>query len=297
MIDCAANDPIEFHAAYLSSEMQNSEKINLIIGSMVGKGGEILPPDVNKSGPYFTLEGDKTRFALGAIKNVGISAVEHLVKAREEGGPFKSLFDFAARAESGASNRQVIESLILSGGMDSLPGKRSEKLASVDRAMEYGKSKQDDSRRGQVALFNGSSSEVDVEPALNRDEVDIPKRQLLKREKEMIGIYLSENPLKEFTDQLRMISKRAIRDIDDKCEGKQMVIGGMLASISRRISRKLQNYAIIEIEDLTGRIEGIVFPNTYEECHEYLLEDTIVVATDREPSVWPSRYQPRSTPI
>ncbi len=276
-----ANYPIEFHAAYLSSEMQNSEKINLIISSMLAKGWEILPPDVNNSGPYFTLEGDNTRFALGAIKNVGISAVEYIVKAREEGGDFKSMFDFAARVGSGASNRGVIESLILSGAMDSLPGKRSEKLASVDRAMEYGKAKQDDSRRGQVALFSEGSCDVAVEPELNRDETDIPKRQLLKREKEVIGIYLSENPLKEFTDQLKMISKLAIRDIDDKCEGKQMVIGGMLTAISRRISRKLQNYAIVEIEDLTGRIEGIVFPNTYEECQEYLMEDTIVVVEGR----------------
>lgn len=276
-----ANYPIEFHTAYLSSEMHNADKINQITGEMQVKGWEILPPDVNCSSQYFTIEDDKVRFALGAIKNVGLNAVDMIVRARDGGGPFKSLFDFTASVDSAAANHQIIDSLILSGAMDLLPGSRAEKLASVERAMEYGKAKQDDARRGQVALFGDESSDAAVEPELNRDGVEIPKKQLLKREKEMIGIYLSENPLMEVADQLKKVSKIPIGEIDEKHDGKQMVIGGMVTSISRRISKKLQSYAIIEIEDLTGRIEGIIFPNTYEECSDHLFEDTIVIVEGR----------------
>ncbi len=276
-----ANYPIEFYTAYLSSEMHDADKISQIINEMAGKKIELLPPDVNSSLGPFTIEGNGIRFALCAIKNVGSTSVETLVKARETGGPFKSVFDFAVRVDTHSVNRQVFENLILSGAMDSIEGSRSEKLASIDRAMEFGRGKQEDVRRGQAGLFVDSELAAMVEPELARDEVEIPKKQLLKREKDLIGIYLSENPLKDINEKLGKIAKTRIGNIDDTYEGKKTTVGGMLTSLSRRISKRLQNYAIIQLEDLTGRIEGLVFPKTYEECREHLIEDSIIIIDGR----------------
>jgi DNA polymerase-3 subunit alpha len=129
-----ANYPLEFYCAFLSSEMHDSDKICQIIGEVQSKKIEVIPPDINASGVYFTLEGNNVRFALGAIKNVGVTAVDFIVAAREEGGTFKSLFDFTTRVDSSGVNKGVVESLILAGAMDSLPGTRSEKYATVDLA-------------------------------------------------------------------------------------------------------------------------------------------------------------------
>jgi len=276
-----ANFPLEFYCAYLSSEMNDSNKICQIIGEMHVKKIEILPPDVNASGVYFTIEGKKIRFALGAIKNVGVVSVEVIVKAREEGGPFNSLFDFAARVDPFSVNRGVIESLVFSGAMDPLCGSRSRKFGSIEFAMEYGRAKQDDTRRGQTDLFGVDSLAPAAGPELKENVPEIPKKHLLKREKELIGIYLSENPLREAAGALKKLARKQISDITEEMEGRKVTLGGMVSSMSRRISKKLQSYAVIELEDLTGKIEGIVFPNTYEECRDYLVEDAIVIVEGR----------------
>ncbi len=275
-----ANYPLEFYCAFLSSEMHDSDKMSQIIGEMQSKKIPVITPDINTSNVYFTIEDDKVRFALGAIKNVGVAAVDFIVKAREEGGPFNSLFDFTARVDSSGVNKGVVESLVLAGAMDSLPGSRSEKYATVDLALEYGRRRQDDARRGQTDLFLSGGDNA-AGPDLRRDSVEIPKKLLLKREKELIGTYLSENPLKDAAGRLNKMVKMHVADINEKLDGKKIKLGGMISSISRRISKKLQSYAIIELEDLTGKIEGIVFPNTYEEYRDELIEDAIVIVDAR----------------
>jgi len=273
-----ANYPLEFYAAYMSSEMHNQEKIALIIDEMKRKGIAVLPPDVNHSFASFTVEGDSVRYGLAAIKGVGRSAVDSIANARLENGPYEDIYHLTCRNDSMLVNKGVLEGLIKAGACDGLSGNHHAMLEALSDAIDHGRKQQEDTSRGQVGLFGEPGTAPS--PALP-DVEEYSARELLKLEKESLGFYLSHHPLEGVWKHLEEYTRQKIGDLADLRDGATIRIGGMLAWVSKRLSKKLQNFATFSIEDLTGKVDGIVFPRTYEEYGRLLDEDAFVIMKAR----------------
>ena len=273
-----ANYPLEFHAAYLSSEMHNQEKISLIIEELKGKKVEVLPPDVNNSHPSFRVEGNGIRYGLAAIKGVGIQAVESIANAREEGEPFTDIYDLASRVDLRLVNKGVLEALIKAGACDTLTGTRRAMLEAVADALEFGHRRQEDREKGQTALFSGAGASP--APALS-DTVEFDTSELLKLEKESLGFYLSHHPLEDVWDALSEYTYQEIANLSEMRDGRVVRIGGMLDWVNKRLSKKMQNFAVFQIEDMTGKADGIMFPQAYTTYGGLMDTDAFVVMKAR----------------
>ncbi|HWT81819.1 MAG TPA: DNA polymerase III subunit alpha, partial [Candidatus Methylomirabilis sp.] len=195
-----ANYPVEFMAALLTSEMADTDKIVKYIEECRAMGIEVMPPDVNESSNDFTVVGDKIRFGLVAVKNVGEAAIQSILNTRRERGRFRDLFDFCERADLRLVNKRVIESLIKCGAFDSLGARRSQLVSVVDKAMEAAASTQRDRAHGQVSLLDVLSSTGGVRrnPPSLPDLPEWDRSQLLAGEKETLGFYITGHPLAEY---------------------------------------------------------------------------------------------------
>jgi DNA polymerase-3 subunit alpha len=274
-----ANFPHEFMTALLSSEMHNSDKLREYLKYVQKQGIKILPPDINESYARFTLvSGGAIRFGLSAIKNVGDSAVESIIKARREGGKFTSLFDFCKRVDSRAVNKKVIESLIKSGAFDSLGYKRSALIAVLDKAMELAQNFQRDRMKGQMSFFDSSDSgfKIDAEKFIP-DINEWPQEQILRFEKDYLGFYVSGHPLDKYADLITTYSTVSTKDIPNLRENQEIKIGGIITSVKRKFTRaENQRMAIIQFEDLDGSITAVIFPEVYEKNSHLIAEGAIV---------------------
>jgi DNA polymerase-3 subunit alpha len=277
-----ANYPAEFMAATLTSEMNDSARIVTLIEEVKRLGLEILAPDVNRSQWKFTLEDGRIRYGLGAVRNVGQSAAESLVEARAP-GPFETLFDLATRLDNRAMNRRVLESLVAAGACDSLGGERGQLFAFVDTVLERASSLQRDRLSGQSSLFgedSGSDSVAVVAPPLP----EVPEwtmRERSQREKEVLGFFFSEHPLEPLRDALAKIATTNVADLVMLEEGAEVRLGALVGEVKRLTTRAGKPMAVVTLEDLTGRVECTVFPETYEQSKALLVADRIVVVTGR----------------
>jgi DNA polymerase III subunit alpha len=278
--------PLEFMSALLTSETGNTAKIVKYINECREMGIRVLPPDVNESELSFAPEraradnaGSGIRFGLGAVKNVGASAVEAIVKARHEGGPFPSLFDFCERIDLGAVNRRVIESLIRSGAMDALRGTRSQLMAVLDNAMESGQRAWRDRASGQSGLFGdafGESAPVDRPlPAVP----DLTPKDKLAGEKEMLGFYVTGHPLDQYKEKVAELATHTAETIQDLEKGVEVKLCGILTGIQRRRNREGKPWAAMQLEDLVGAVDAMVFTTQYERLLPELAEDKAVLVT------------------
>jgi DNA polymerase III subunit alpha len=273
-----ANYPLEFFAAYFTSEMHNQEKIGWIIEEVKRRGIPVLHPDVNKSRARFTVEGDGIRFGLAAIKGVGSQAVDSIVEAREKQGPYKDLYQLVARIDLHLVNKTVLEGLISAGACDGLSGTRKAMMEAIPDAIEHGKRRQEDTQRGQSSLFG--SAEVDSGPTLIGTQ-EYPMKDFLRMEKETLGFYLSHHPLEDVWGKLQHNVREKISDLAEMRDGRTVRVGGMLGSVNRRLSKKLQNFALFNLEDLSGRINGILFPQAYEKYGPLMETGAFVVIKGR----------------
>lgn len=260
-----AHFPHEFMAALLTSEMNDSDKVMRYVMECKEKGIEVLPPDVNKSQWEFTVEeGDppKIRFGLGAVKNVGEAAVRTILEVRKA-GPFRSLANFCIRVDSRKVNRRALESLVKAGAFDSL-GERAKLLLSLPKVLERssGNSK-------QPTLFSCLETEGDAKAA-----VSLPNElELLKAEKEVLGFYLSGHPLKGYEDLIKRKAQYEIRTLEELDPGTEVKLSGIVTGLREIRTRKGERMAVVELEDLTGRVEGVVFPDLFKEVHTLLLSE------------------------
>jgi DNA polymerase-3 subunit alpha len=271
-----ANFPVEFMAANLTSVGDKTEKVSVFIAECRRMGIEVLPPDVNESAIQFAVDGDRIRFGLGAVKNVGEKAIESIIQARNEKGKFRSLFDFCSRVDLRAVNRKVLESLIKCGSMDSFGWGRAKLLANLDDAMEYAASIQKEKASGQVSLFSLDSEPLLPEPK-GIDVEEFPKEKLLAFEREMLGLYISDHPLSQFKEEIERIGAVPIANLPE-FPGKMALTAGVITNIKRIITKNNQPMAFITLEDQTGSVEGIVFSKVYEKCNPFLNENALVVA-------------------
>ncbi len=272
-----ANYPAEYMAAVLSSEAGDLDKVAAAVTECHRMGITILPPDINESFENFTVVGEAIRFGLAAVKNVGLGAVEAILEARRAGGPFTSLTDLLARMDARAVNKRVIESLVKAGAFDSLGIARAQLLQSLDEALEVAQRTQRVRASGQTGLFTVGAS-PEAEPSRTAVQVEeFSKEELLLMEKEMLGLYVSDHPLRHVRDTLLSRINVPIHQLLDLADKTEVVIGGIVTSLKRTMTKAGSAMAFLTLEDLTGSCEVIVFPKTYEQAHYLLKRDAVVV--------------------
>ncbi|MBN2225700.1 MAG: DNA polymerase III subunit alpha [Deltaproteobacteria bacterium] len=278
-----AHYPVEFMAALLTSEMDDTDKIMKYMGECRDMGIEVAPPHVNESGLDFTVSGDVIRFGLKAVKNVGESAIESILDAKQTGGPFASLFDFSRRVDLRRVNKRVVESLVKCGAFDCFGRSRSRMMAAADRAMETGQNHQEDLRRGQMSIFDHirtKDSPAGPEADFEEDYPDVPDwsdQITLANEKESLGFYITGHPLTQHLNILKTVATCDSVSIVDMQDKSPVVIGGIVAAIREIITKKGDRMAFVTLEDTKGLVETVVFADTFAESREYLAEDTPIL--------------------
>jgi DNA polymerase-3 subunit alpha len=263
-----ANYPREFLAALLTIESANHDKLSRYIAHCRERGIAILPPDVNESGPNFSVVGDQIRFGFSGIKNVGAGAVEHLLGAREA-GPFKSLFDFVERIDGRKVNRRVVEALVQCGAFDQLHENRNAVWCSLDSALERGAAMQRDRLIGQESLFGGlTGADALDEPRL----ADVPvwtERETLAHEKELLGFYVTGHPLGAVAGDLARFTDVTSATTEGR-EGREVRAGGLLVSLRETRTRRGQRMAFGTLEDLEGSFDLVIFSEPFLQHSELL---------------------------
>jgi DNA polymerase-3 subunit alpha len=278
-----AHYPVEFMAALLTSETGNTDKVVKYINECRDLGIQVLPPDVNKSNLNFTPDGGAIRFGLGAVKNVGAGAVEAIVKARKEGGAFRSLDDFCERADLTAINRRVIESLIKAGAMDGLTGTRSQLVAVLEDCVEAGQRAQKDRDSGQAGLFGdllGAGADTPIERRLP-DVPDLSVTEKLRGEKETLGFYVTGHPLEAYREKIDELASHTSDTLTGVEKGEEVAICGILTGINRRRNKDGKLWASMQIEDRSGSTEALVFASRYEILQQEIEEDRAVLIRGR----------------
>jgi DNA polymerase-3 subunit alpha len=271
-----AHYAVEFMSALLTSESGNMDKIVKYINECREMGIRVLPPDVNQSDRNFTPAGSAIRFGLGAVKNVGQGAIEAIAAARNEGGSFKTIFDFCERVNLGSVNRRVLESLVKAGAMDSLNGNRAQLTDAIDRAMETGLRALRDREMGQAGLFGFVAEQKEGDYPL----AALPPwtaQQKLSGEKEMLGIYVSGHPLEQYADKIGDLATHTTDKLEDVQKGLVVSLCGLLTGIQRKTSREGKYWAQMKFDDGRGTLDGMVFSTRYDELLPYLKEDSCVL--------------------
>jgi DNA polymerase III subunit alpha len=278
-----AHHPADFMAALLSSQIGSTDSVVKYIAEAREMGLEILPPDVNESGYKFTVIGDrKVRFGLGAVRNVGRSAIDSIILAREEGGPFTSLFDIAERVDLRLCNKRVFEALIHSGALDSLGGHRAQLAAGLDVAIQEASLKQQEAAIGQASLFGdsgqGPATATAVAPSGVLPAVEpFSESERLRREKEILGFYISGHPLEPFRVECELFANRQVAQLGGWTD-EQISIGVVVTAIKKQFSKKSgQEFARLTVEDFSGSSEVLVFPEAWGVLSERVRTDIPVL--------------------
>ncbi len=277
-----AHYPAEFMAATMTSEMSDSARITTLIEECRRLKLELLPPDVNASEWKFTIEGGRVRFGLGAVRNVGQSAVESLVASRAEAGAFGDLFDLACRLDTGRVNRRVLESLVAAGATESFGGERGAQFAAAGTMLERAAALQKERSSSQSSLF-GADTEVTVAvvaPPLPQTPPWTP-RERSSREKEVLGFYFSDHPLAPMRAQIEKIATHAIGDALELEHGAEVRLVAVVGETKTFVTKQGRKMASVVLEDLSGRIECTLFPDAYEASLALLQGDAIVIANGR----------------
>jgi DNA polymerase-3 subunit alpha len=273
--------PLQFMSALLTSETGNTAKVVKYISECREMGIRVLAPDVNSSEFNFTPveTGPETgiRFGLGAIKNVGAGAVESIGKARAEGEKFASLYDFCERVDLGAVNRRMIESFIKAGAMDSLEGTRAQLFAVIDGAMETGARAHRDRESGQSGLFAMLVAEQPKAGHTLPNVKDWTGSEKLTAEKEMLGFYITGHPLDQYMDKVRELATHSTGQLEGLAKNTEVALCGILTGVARRRSKEGKLWASLQIEDLEGAVEAMVFSTQYERLLSSLVEDQAVL--------------------
>ncbi len=266
--------PVEYMCAFLSSVIDNQDKVVFYLHECQQMGIKVLPPDINESYENFTVSGDSIRFGLGAIKNVGLSAVSSMVNIRKK-RIFKSLFDFCLQVDLGHINKRMLENLIMAGCFDALGISRKEALAIMEECVELSVQIKQSENSSQMSLFGEVMDMVEEpQPSIKGE---FPIRERLKREKDVLGFYVSANPMDEYQEILPLLSGQKISDLNAADEESYVRLTGMVVNLNRRVSRRGDTYARFYLEDSSGRIEVLVFPKALKKNIDYLSIDRAVL--------------------
>jgi DNA polymerase-3 subunit alpha len=275
-----AHHPTHFYAAVLSNEIANTAKLARYIGEMKTFEIELLPPDVNSSHEGFTPVGKAIRFGLAAIKGLGSSAVQMIISAREEGGPFRSIYDFAERVDQRAVNKRVLESLIKSGAFEGAAPNRASMMVVLDKAIEYGARAQRDKLSGQTGLFADAMTAAVEEPALP-SIAPWSKKECLAFEKEALGFYASGHPLEDYAEAIKGLTRFDNGNIEEAAHGDQIALGGIIVDLATKTTKKGDRFALFRLEDQYGAVKVVCWPEQFNKYKGLLQSDEIVLVKGR----------------
>jgi DNA polymerase-3 subunit alpha len=276
-----AHYPVEFMAALLTEDMENTDKVIKNIAEVRAMGIEVLPPDINASNRTFAVHDKSIRFGLGAVKGVGSAALESMIEVRQQ-EPFRNLADFCERVDLRKVNRRVVEALIKCGAYDSLGGHRAQYMAVLDEAMDIGQKLQREKESGQVSLFGTEEIVVSAQGNGYGSLPDVPEwaeNILLSFEKEALGFYITGHPLARHNDLIRRFSTCDTSSLNERGDRETVRICGLVASLSEKMTKRGDRMAIVILEDLTGSVEVVVFPEAYASCAEILAGDEPILVT------------------
>jgi DNA polymerase-3 subunit alpha len=295
-----AHYPVEFMTALLTVERHNTEKVGLLIAECRKMGIPVLKPDVNRSGHDFTIEtiGDLTegevptlsglwagisaanaiRFGLAAIKNVGEGPVNTILQARAEGGPFQSLEDFCRRVDLRQVNRRALECLIKVGALDEF-GHRAQLLSIMDRMIALSAQSHQAKEVGQLLIFDLATEDTGGDSSLHPlpDVPEVRNKEKLAWEKELVGVYISAHPLQQHIADLAQVVTAYSGQITEEMAEQRVIIAGMVISVRQFITKKNEAMAFVQLEDLQGTIEVVVFPRVYGETKEILQPERLII--------------------
>jgi len=278
-----AHYPAEFMAAQLTSIMDDKDKVAVYVRECRRMGIEVLPPDVNASDAGFTVERGQIRFGLAAVKHVSKGAVELLEAERKAEGSFTDIHEMCSRLEPGKFSKLALESLARAGGLSSLNGSRAQQVAAVDQALEWGARVWRDRDAGQASLFgapDGNGSFQPPSPPLP-PVTEFSGSELLAMEKDRLGAYLSGHPLDAVKEQIATVASATVGEVVSGAIQGDVILGGIVTSIRKRITRTGKMMAFFTMEDLSGVIEATLLPEAYERCGGMLVEQTIVAVRGR----------------
>jgi DNA polymerase-3 subunit alpha len=286
-----ANHPCEYMAALISSVMNTKDRVPLYVNACDEMGIEVLPPDVNESATDFAVVEGKIRFGLSAVKNVGENATRAIIEARKEGGPFTSIWDFTERVDPQVVNKRALESLIKCGALDSVGASRMGMLGVMEQALAYGQKLAADRLAGQGSIFDlgfdtGSGDSGPAGEASPKHHPPIPatefeKSELLRLEKETLGLYVSEHPLSGVRDQLHRKTDAALSELERRRDGEVVTVGGIVAALKHLTTKRGEPMVFLQLEDPTGAAEVVVFATTYQTARELCVTDRILVVKGR----------------
>lgn len=272
--------PAEYMAATLSSEMDNTDKIVILIDECRKLGIDVLAPDVNESGVNFVVTPKGIRFGLSAIKNVGVGAVEQVVKARSEKGRFKDIFDFCVRVDLRLANKKTLEGLIQAGAFDSLHDNRAQIFGNVETAIAYGQDIQEQILRGQSNLFDAGGAKILHRPALKATAI-WSETDKLSRERSVLGFYVSGHPLFKYRDEIEGLATARLDQAQMVKPNSSIRVCGIISDIKKKIDKRGNTMAFVTIEDFTGKADCIVFSDAYQKYTSLLHIGSIVMMTGK----------------
>jgi DNA polymerase-3 subunit alpha len=278
-----AHYPAEYMAALISSVMNTKDRVPFYVNACHEMAIEVLPPDVNASQVDFAVVEGKISFGLNAVKNVGESACRAIVAAREEGGPFESIWDFTERVDPQVVNKRALESLVKCGSLDSTGASRKGMVEVLDQALSWGGSEHDARNKGQGSIFDLFEEVGEAKP---RHHAPIPpeeyeKSELLHLEKETLGLWISEHPLAEVGAQLRRKCDRALGDLERCRDGEIVTVGGIVSSVKQLTTKRGDPMVFLRLDDLTGSAEAVVFNSVYAASRELCEADRVLILKGR----------------
>ncbi len=281
--------PVEFMASLLTSVIDNLSKVTEYVLTCKGMGIPILPPDINESERNFTAQGDSIRYGLCALKSVGRNVVDQIVAERQERGPYRNLQEFLERMSDRDMSKRIVESLIKSGALDEFEGNRKQKMMIYGGIMDDISQSRKKMMTGQMSLFDIVSEDLKSDFQIKFPKVEeFSKEELLAFEKEIMGLYISGHPLEEYEEKWRKHITRTSLDFRINEEGdtvvedgRNEVIGGLISEITVKVTRNNSLMAFIQVEDLYGTVEVLIFPKIYEKYRGVLTEDNKIFVSGR----------------
>ena len=279
-----AHWPAEYMAALISSVMSTKDRVPFYVAACDDMGIEVEPPDVNVSVEDFRVVEGRIRFGLNAVKNVGESAVRSILAAREEGGPFASIWDFCERVDPGQVNKRALESLVKGGALDSTGSTRRGMLEVLEDALVSGGRLIADRLAGQSSIFDLGDGEEQQDRRQHHRQIsteEFEKRELLALEKESLGLYVSEHPLDSVRDQLRRKTDCRMSEVERRRDGEVVTVGGIVSAIKQLTTKKGDPMVFLRLDDLSGSLETVVFNSVYAAARELLEADRVLVIKGR----------------
>jgi DNA polymerase-3 subunit alpha len=277
-----ANHPCEYMAALISSVMSTKDKVPYYVNACDELGIEVLPPDVNTSMTDFAVVEGKIRFGLNAVKNVGETAANAIIAARAAEGPFESIWDFVERVDPQVVNKRALEALVKCGALDSTGAPRLGMLEVLEQALAWGQKYASDRLLGQGSIFDlGPVEEAKPKhhPAIPAAEYE--KNELLRLEKETLGLYVSEHPLYAIRDQLRRKTDCTLAELERRRDGEVVTVAGIVGGLKQLTTKKGEPMVFMELDDVTGGAEVVVFNSVYAQSRELCVVDRILVVKGR----------------